>query len=379
MLKKAPRLADDLFEKSSMSFGEHLEELRKALVKAFMWLGVGTAIGMIFGNNLVTYITIPMKKTLKEFQIERIRMQYSEANGSVPSDEFVAFMAENEVIPKVAFIDPRDIMRLSSEFPPSGHPSNPTQPSAANASSPEPNNLSKEATPTDSPPSEPAPAFEMWKGVDLELLSRLQPMRLWQPMRLKLTTFGSLDGFMIWLKAGLVAGAVLASPGVFLHIWQFLAAGLYPHERRYVYWYLPLSIVLFLSGICLAFYVIFPLVLNFLLTYNLGMDIEFEPRLNDYMSLALFLPLGFGVAFQLPLVMLALHRFGIVPLEMFISKWRISILAIAFASMVLTPADIYSMLGMFIPLTMLYFVGIFLCKFMPTGPGIGSQALDPQG
>jgi sec-independent protein translocase protein TatC len=119
--------------------------------------------------------------------------------------------------------------------------------------------------------------------------------------------------------------------------------------------------------------------LAFMLTYNLEMEIDMAPRLNEYMSLALMIPLGFGIAFQLPLVMLALHRFGIVSVETFIKQWRMAVLVIAFLAMVLTPADVYTMLGLFFPMVGLYFFGIFLCRFMPAGRGIGSQALDPQG
>ncbi len=160
---------------------------------------------------------------------------------------------------------------------------------------------------------------------------------LMRPIPNRLSTFDALEGFLIWLKAALLVGAIVGSPGIFYHLWEFLASGLYPHERRYVYIYLPLSILLFVSGVCLAFFVIFELVIEFLLTYNEGMDIDFSPRLKDYISFALFLPLGFGIAFQLPMIMLALNRFGIVSVDMYVSKWRIAVLAIAFISMVLTP------------------------------------------
>ncbi|MCA9134377.1 MAG: twin-arginine translocase subunit TatC, partial [Planctomycetales bacterium] len=172
---------------------------------------------------------------------------------------------------------------------------------------------------------------------------------------------------------------VIGSPGIFLHIWQFLAAGLYPHERRYVFWYLPLSLLLFLAGVSLAFFLVMQLVLGFLMTYTTGLNVEFTPRLNDYMSFALFLPLGFGIAFQLPIVMLGLHRFGVVSVATYVAQWRIAVLAIAFLAMILTPADVYSMLALFLPLVGLYFFGIFLCRYMPQGAGIGSPAVDPQG
>jgi sec-independent protein translocase protein TatC len=235
--------------------------------------------------------------------------------------------------------------------------------------------LSKE---TEVPEVVSSSQFNPWKNVDIDKLKRLRPFLLWRPIPNNLVALTATEPFMIWMKAGLVAGVVIGSPGIFWHIWQFFAAGLYPHERRYVYWYLPLSLILFFSGVCLAFFVIFRLVLGFLMTYTTGLNVEFTPRLNEYMSFALFLPLGFGIAFQLPIVMLGLHRFGVVPVELFISQWRIAVLTIAFLSMILTPAEVYSMIGLFIPLTGLYFFGILLCKYMPRGAGIGSAALDPK-
>ncbi len=115
----------------------------------------------------------------------------------------------------------------------------------------------------------------VWKDLKGNSVSQLEPMLIMRPIPNRLSTFDALEGFLIWLKAGLLVGATIASPGIFWHVWQFLAAGLYPHERKYVYIYLPLSVLLFVSGVCLAFFVIFELVIEFLLTYNEGMDIDF--------------------------------------------------------------------------------------------------------
>jgi sec-independent protein translocase protein TatC len=170
---------------------------------------------------------------------------------------------------------------------------------------------------------------------------------------------------MIWLKAGFVLGFVIASPGIFYSLWTFVAAGLYPHERRYVYVFLPLAVGLFVGGAALAFFVIFQYVIDFLLKFNDSMGINASPRLTDYMSFALFLPLGFGIAFQLPLVMLVLERLGIASIKLYLSQWRTAVLIIAFLSMILTPADPTSMIGMCLPLIGLYFFGIALCKWLP--------------
>lgn len=381
MLKKSKQLVDDLFENSSMSFGEHLEELRKALTKAFIWLGVGTAVGLYFGTNVVKFVEAPLRAKLSEFKIEQAKRLFYKANGVAPSVEMAKWMQTNGVVPERIFIDPKElsspgsvpIPEVSNNAEPASEPN--AQPNTEPNAEPAPAKAAEKTT----EPSAKQSAINPWKDIDVARLERLQPLLLWRPIENKLLTFNVLEGFMIWLKAGLVVGAMLGSPGIFFHVWQFLAAGLYPHERRYVYWYMPLSLTLFFAGISLAFFVVFPLMLAFMLTYNLEMEIDMAPRLNEYMSLALMIPLGFGIAFQLPLVMLALHRFGIVSVEMFIKQWRMAVLVIAFLAMVLTPADVYTMLGLFFPLVGLYFFGIFLCRFMPAGRGIGSQALDPQG
>jgi sec-independent protein translocase protein TatC len=270
--------------------------------------------------------------------------------------------------PQRAFVDPYTLAKLTQQSslspPPEAEPQ-----SATDSTDQNPVNQEELAKKLDLNP---------WKDMELKRLNQLQPLVLWQSIPNKLNALTSMEPFMIYLKTGLVAGFIFGAPGIFWHIWQFFAAGLYPHERRYVYWYIPLSLSLFFAGVALAFFVIFKFVLEFLIGYSSSLDVEFTPRLNDYMSFAILLPLGFGLAFQLPIVMLGLHRFGLVSAETFMAQWRVAVLIISFLSMLLTPGgDPYSMGGMAIPLVFLYFFGILLCRYMPKGAGIGSPALDP--
>ena len=150
----------------------------------------------------------------------------------------------------------------------------------------------------------------------------------------------------MYMKAAFVLGAIIASPFVFYFIWQFVAAGLYPHEQRYVHVFLPFSLGLFLAGAALAFFVVFRFVLAFLLSFYEWMGIDPDPRISDWLTFVLILPLGFGISFQLPLVMLFLERIGIFTTKTYLSNWRISVLVICFIAMVLTPSDPYSMMLM---------------------------------
>jgi sec-independent protein translocase protein TatC len=108
------------------------------------------------------------------------------------------------------------------------------------------------------------------------------------------------------------------------------------------------------------------------------MKIDPDPRISEWMSFVLLLPLGFGISFQLPLVMLIAERIGVVSVATYVDKWRIAVLAIFVIAMVLTPADPISMLLMAIPLTVLYFGGILMCKYLPKRRSPYGTGYDPQ-
>ena len=339
---------DDLFEKSSMTFGEHLEELRIALVKSSIWLGLGMILGLMLATQVVTYMQGPLEKSLENFYKKKSLREIAETTGTPVPADLEAWMKDNKVVSQYVWIDPR---RLS--FPP---PTAVADPATAVGEAPE-----------TAPNASPVVAQYM-ADADTEGLpdpSKMIKLRMFVGVKASTEALGLQEPFMIWLKAAFVVAAVVASPGIFYHLWQFISSGLYPHERRYVYFFLPTSLILFWSGACLAFFVIFQLVIDFLLDFNANMGIGASPRLTDYMSFALFLPLGFGVAFQLPLAMLVLERLGIFSYETYLSQWRIAVLAIAFISMILTPADMVSMIGMGVPLVALYFLGIAMCKYLP--------------
>ena len=199
----------------------------------------------------------------------------------------------------------------------------------------------------------------------------------WTEVNVRVQTLNAHEAFMIWIKAAFISGVVISSPVVFYYIWSFIAAGLYGHEKKYVHIYLPISLFLFIAGAALAFLFVFEPVLAFLFSFNRAMEIDPDPRISEWMSFVLFLPLGFGVAFQLPLIMLFLQRIGIIPVELFISKWRIAVLVIFVLSMFLTPADPISMLLLAVPLCLLYIMGIFLCKWMPRHRNPFDEGYDP--
>ncbi len=328
-----------------MTFGEHLDELRRALLKAVTALVLGVLIGLIFGRPLVDYIQTPLRNALRDHYSEvedaefRKYLGRRRAKGKpVPHniDAAVAEYSKLGLFSEERYIDPRQVREELGD-------------SVAQT------------------PNDPADA----KAYDGSIASRddLITVRIYhnadRDPRLQLIGTGSQDAFIAYMKGALVLGIVMSSPFVFYFIWSFVAAGLYPHEQRYVHIFLPFSVILFLAGAALAFFFAFKYVLGFLLWFYESMNIDPELRISDWLSFVLFLPLGFGISFQLPLVMLFLERIGIFTVKTYLGHWRIAVLVIAFISMVLTPAEPYSMLMMCLPLVGLYFFGIALCKWMP--------------
>ncbi|MFN6398342.1 MAG: twin-arginine translocase subunit TatC [Planctomycetota bacterium] len=342
---------DDLFEKSSMTFGEHLEELRIALVKSSIWLALGMLVGLLLATRVVAYMQGPLEKSLENFYKKQSIQEMAKASGEDVPENLRKWMESNKVVSQYVWIDPRRLLVNETKSQEPSNPETPTSESAASES-----------------PAEQSPAVAYQANADSEGLpdpSKMVKIRMFVGVKASTEALGLQEPFMIWLKAAFVVALVVASPGIFYHLWEFISAGLYPHERRYVYFFLPTSLILFWSGACLAFFVIFQLVIDFLLDFNASMGIGASPRLTEYMSFALFLPLGFGIAFQLPLAMLVLERLGVFSVQTYLSQWRIAVLAIAFISMILTPADIASFIGMGVPLVALYFLGVAMCHYLP--------------
>jgi sec-independent protein translocase protein TatC len=336
---------DSLFEHTKMTLGEHLDELRAALIKAVLALAIGFAIGLLpaVSGGVVDYVQRPLKSALAEYyrgiaqrEAYRLLEEQRQRGEPVPEDiEAAAALIANEgLVPDERFVDPQAMADALEQ----------AAPGAVDRSKlPEP-----EAGDT--------------------LRDRLIPFIMYHKLaddpRLRVIGLSVQEPFSVYIKAAFVVGAVISSPFVFYFLWNFVAVGLYPHEKKYVHLFLPISLGLFLSGVALAFFVVFRFVLAFLFQFYDWLGIDPDPRITDWLSFVLILPLGFGISFQLPLVMLFLERIGVFSVASYLSQWKMAVLVIFVLAMVLTPNDPYSMLLMAVPLTVLYFGGVAMCRLM---------------
>jgi sec-independent protein translocase protein TatC len=321
----------DLFaeeqQMATMSFGEHIEELRVRLILALMGLAVGVIVAFIpyldLGWRVMKSMEAPAKNALEHFYNQEYEKKVKAAEAKqelsptveavIPAGTFVG--ALKKIAPKLELPTPDQLSGQMITFPLNYKQAN---------------------------------IVNMIKGgvvqIDQSLIS-----------------LGPLETITVYFLVCLVTGLVLVSPWVFYQGWAFVAAGLYRHERHYVKKYLPISLGLFLTGVFLCFGLVLPLTLGFLLEFNVWLGVAATYRLSEWMSFATILPLVFGIAFQTPLVMLFLERVGILTIDDFKAKRKISILVITIAAAILTPGqDPISMTLLAVPMILLYELGILL-------------------
>ena len=160
--------------------------------------------------------------------------------------------------------------------------------------------------------------------------------------------------FIASMKIAFFAGIIVASPYILHHIWAFVAAGLYKHERRSVKYYAIPGFLLFLAGASLAYFFVLPWALEFLVAWAYDAGIDSYLDIASYISLIAWSMFVFGLVFQLPLIMVFLMRVGVVEPDTF-RKYRRHAIVTSFASaMLLTPPDVITQVALAGCMTVLY-------------------------
>ena len=173
----------------------------------------------------------------------------------------------------------------------------------------------------------------------------------------ELMKVGPLEGIMAFLKLGVTAGILLALPIIIYQVWAFIFPALNREEKRFAVPLFLIIVAFFTVGAVFAYFIVVPVVLQF--SAQLFPEMPNRWDLENYISLVTKLILGFGIAFELPIVMAFLSRIGVINARGFREKQNYALLGICVMSALLTPADPWSMLLMAIPLFILYQLGIF--------------------
>ena len=169
------------------------------------------------------------------------------------------------------------------------------------------------------------------------------------------------ETFVVELKLSFLAGAILVSPVVFWQIWKFVKPALYPRERRTVIKMFSVTVFLFLLGALFGYFIVFQMAVNFFLAYNEGIAAPFI-SIERYTTFLTSFLLPFGLAFQLPVVMVLLTRKGIIEIATFRRCRKFIIFGIVVVSAMLTPPDGISMLMLALPLIFLFELGLVVSR-----------------
>ncbi len=181
------------------------------------------------------------------------------------------------------------------------------------------------------------------------------------------------EGFIVQLKVGFFTAIFVTFPVFANQMWAFIAPGLYKHEKRAILPFLVASPILFVLGAALVYYFVIPLAWTFLLDFQTtgaqtALPIELEAAIGDYLSLVMGLILAFGIAFQMPVLLVLLAKVGIISAAGLKEKRRYAIIGIFVFAAIVTPPDVISQLGLALPMMLLYEISIIGAKMVGKKP-----------
>jgi sec-independent protein translocase protein TatC len=174
---------------------------------------------------------------------------------------------------------------------------------------------------------------------------------------------GLPEAFFTYLKISFFAGLILASPFVLYQIWKFISPGLYKKEKKYVVPFVITSTLLFMGGVCFAYFLVLPPAYKFFVDFSTDF---FRPMftLKEYLSLTLKLLLAFGIVFEIPVFLFFMTKIGLVSSRTLARQRKYAILIIFIAAAILTPTpDAFTQCLMALPMMVLYEIGILVSKW----------------
>jgi sec-independent protein translocase protein TatC len=322
-----------------MSFLEHLDELRRRLIRSIVFVFLATTACWFVSDRIYSFLAIPVEKALAEAQ--RREAPFATISGQAitslstlkegDTGRYV-FAEETKLGPSVIPVGASVMARVIKDS--AGQLGLFTDEALYSGNTVVP------------------------KGIRLpvDFSSLPQP---YAGVNDKLIVTTALEPFSLYIKVSLYAAVSLSVPFLLFQIWAFVSPGLYPHERAYVTPFIALSSISFVLGAIFAYKIIFPPAAKYLL--GLGQDFRLLLKADDYFDFIIIVMLGMGVVFQMPAVTYVLARIGLVTAGFLLRIWRTAIIVILIAAAVLSPTnDIPNMMLFAAPMLILYVVSIFV-------------------
>ncbi len=180
---------------------------------------------------------------------------------------------------------------------------------------------------------------------------------------LKLNVFNITEGFLLRLKASLIAGILLGFPVVVYEIWRYIVPAINKDDRKFARLSTIAAVILFFGGLVFTYFLILPFAIKMLLSFTPD-GMQNTQNASNYLSFVLLFSLGIGLLFELPIIIMILTRIGLLTPNLLIRKRKYAIVLIFIVAAIITPPDVITQLIIGIPLVILYEISILISKFV---------------
>lgn len=180
---------------------------------------------------------------------------------------------------------------------------------------------------------------------------------------LKLNVFNITEGFLLRLKASLIAGILLGFPVIVYEIWRYIVPAINKDDRKFARLSTIAAVILFFGGLVFTYFFILPFAIKMLLSFT-PEGMRNMQNASNYLSFVLLFSFGIGLLFELPIIIMILTRIGLVTPDLLIRKRKYAIVLIFIIAAIITPPDVITQLMIGIPLIILYEISVFISKFV---------------
>jgi len=355
LLKKVISLRENSHPDHEKPFLEHLEDLRKMIFRIVTTLVISMILCFTFQKQLLKILRHPVDVVWQQQQEKKLPHKKGQAPRPVSVDQWEKAKKIEKAASRLAETERKTFYHSLADEELVFHARCVTLLRAAQAL-----------------PDDKQEDFIRQLKINEEMREQLLSLNQLEPgtenddrgnLRM-MSALKPTETFMLSMKLAFIAGIIIAFPLLLFFVLQFVLPGLHANERRALWPALAIGFGLFLSGVCFAYFLVLPRALTFFHEWANGMEVTNDWRIGWYISFATNFTLLFGVAFELPVVVMFLVKLGLLGYDIMARTRRYAIVAIFIIAAVLTPTpDILTLSLMAFPMILLYEICIWMAWF----------------